>query len=314
MVSDITDNAIPLPGVSQIVTVTDWENVFGMALGSGVVPGVLNSLAASLDTSGRNAVVAPGAAMLQGFWKPVSAPTPTPIPAASSADRIDRLAMQLNRAATNPDLFVTPVVVTGTPGANPQEPALIQTPTGIWQMPIASWTSSSSGALSGLTDERHFGAQILSGVSGTRPNMAGPGIFFETDTGSLALWNGAAWQIIAGVPDIWHPLNPDNGFSGSIKGEVTPQYTAVVSVNGTLRGVAFRGVLDTPGNAAGAQVCPVLPGAYQPPVGNARWAVSDLTNTDAACHMVLSAAGQVIFQGVTAAGDQIDISGTAWIA
>jgi hypothetical protein len=152
----MTDNAFPLPGVTTVSTITDWENLFAPGFETGVVPGNGNELAPTLDTSGRNAVIDTGNAIIRAFCKPVSVSTATAIPAASSQDRIDRLVLRLDRSASVAANFIQPVVITGTPGSSPALPALTQTPTGLWDLPIAHWTSKSTGALTGLADERYF--------------------------------------------------------------------------------------------------------------------------------------------------------------
>jgi hypothetical protein len=113
-------------------------------------------MAPSLDTGGRNAVIQSGNCIIKGqLWR-CDAAVSTPIPAASAQNRIDRLVIQYNRAATTSPTVIQLVVITGTPGSSPSEPPLTQTPTGLFQIPICSWTSASSGALTGLLDERQF--------------------------------------------------------------------------------------------------------------------------------------------------------------
>ncbi len=161
----MADEAFPLPGVTTVSTIGDWESLFYPAFQSGVVTAVGDELAPSLDTAGRNAVIGTGGAILRAFYKPVSASTPTPIPAASSQNRIDRLVLRLDRSQTVAANFIVPAVITGTPGSSPQLPALTQTTTGLWELPVAHWTSSASGALTGLTDDRSYvGAQFGAGA------------------------------------------------------------------------------------------------------------------------------------------------------
>jgi hypothetical protein len=308
----MTDAAFPVPGILSMTTAAQWEDVFTAGLGNGVIPGNGSGLAGSLDTAGRNAVIGTGAAIIQAYCKPISAPTSTPIPAPSTQNRIDRLVLRLDRSQTLPANWIVPTVITGAPGASPQEPPLQQTPTGLFDLPIFSWTSTSAGALVNPVPEQYFIARVLSGLSTARPSMSGPGILLESDTGAVAMWNGSGWQYIIGAPDTWHGLNLNNGFSGNVAGENQPSYT-LVTISGIARGVAFYGVMDTPSNAEGKQIAPALPAAYQPSAGNARWPVSDLSNENQACHLVLNGLGQIIFRGPGAAGDQIDISGTAWM-
>lgn len=235
----MTDNAIPLPGVSTVTSVTDWENVFA----PGLVSGVISGLAPSLDGAGRAAVIGPGAALVRGFYKPVSVATSTSVPAASGQNRIDRLTLRLDRGATDPTLFVVPTVITGTPAAKPQKPALTQTSNGLWDLPVCSWTSTSAGALTSLTDERYFGGLVLSGVSSARPKMPAPGLLYETDTGMLAVWDGGSWSYAGLTPDTPHQITNfvPQGWHGSLQyAKVAPGLVAI-AVEITLGGAASVG-------------------------------------------------------------------------
>jgi hypothetical protein len=219
----MTDVAIPLPGVSTVASITDWENVFSPALVSGVISG----LAPTLDTIGRNAVIGTGSAMVRGFWRPVTANTSTAIPAPSGQARIDRLVLRLNRAASTSASFVVPVVIEGSPGANPAEPPLVQTPTGLWDLPVFSWRSAASGALTALTDERYFTGLVLGGVSTARPVVPGPGLLLESDTGMLAAWNGAAWKYLASTGGTWQYPSLAPGGWGMLGGFPALRYQKV---------------------------------------------------------------------------------------
>lgn len=194
----MTDAAFPVPGIAPANTAAQWEDLFAapLLLG-GVVPGVGNSLAGSLDISGRHAVLGSGGAIMRGYYKPVTAPTNTPIPAASSQNRIDRLVLRLDRSQTDPDNWITPVIITGAPGATPAEPPIVRTTSGLWDLPICSWTSQHSGALAGLTDERYYCNQVLAGLSTARPTPAGTALMIEQDTGNLMMYNAGAWTAIA---------------------------------------------------------------------------------------------------------------------
>ena len=140
---------------TQLSTTSDWEAALSiLGFESGVDASVGSAMVPSLDTGGRNAVLADGNIMIRGqLWR-CDAPVSTPIPAASAQNRIDRLVLQLNRGATTSPTVIQALVVTGTPAASPVIPALVQTATGIWQFPISHWTSTSTGTLTGLIDDR----------------------------------------------------------------------------------------------------------------------------------------------------------------
>lgn len=191
----MADDAYPLPGVSSITTTAQWEAFFtAVTPSSGVVVGYANELAGSLDASGRTARIATGAAFLRGFYKPVSSLTSTAIPAASASNRVDRLVLRLDRSAGTAANFVKPTVLTGTSGST-VPPALSTSTTGSWDLPICRWTSASSGALTGLVDERQFiGKGIARCTSTNRPmNPAAGDVAFETDTTNWMGWTGSGW-------------------------------------------------------------------------------------------------------------------------
>ena len=306
----MTDAAFPVPGILSMTTAAQWEDVF-TGLGSGVIPGNGSGLAGSLDTSGRNAVIGTGAAIIQAYCKPVSAPTSTPIAAPSAQNRIDRLVLRLDRSQTLPANWIVPAVITGAPGSAPSEPPLTQTTAGKWELPVCSWVSASSGALTGLKDERYFSAMVLAGVSTARPSMPGPGLFYESDTGRWVTWTGTAWQYVSYMPDSWHEMTLRNGFTNNIGGEQGPAYQAV-TLNGAVQGVAFTGVIQAPSNPYGVPVCNALPGVYQPPRGNGRWTCIDIDGIGSAVIGELDTGGNVRLHGNFAPGDQIDITGTCW--
>jgi hypothetical protein len=144
---------------TQLALTSDWES---MLLAGNVPDGIDNStaggsaMAPSLDTAGRNAVIQAGNVLIRGqLWR-CDASVSTPIPGPSSQNRIDRLVLELNRGATTSPTVVQPVVITGTPSGTPVEPPLNLTPTGLYDIPVCSWTSQSTGGLVSLVDERQF--------------------------------------------------------------------------------------------------------------------------------------------------------------
>lgn len=140
---------------TQLATTAEWEYIHSiMANLDGIDFSVGNAMNPSLDTPGRNAVMADGNAVVRGYLWRCDAPVSTAIPAASAQNRIDRLVLRLTRGATTSATVVQPTVVTGTPSGTPTIPPLTQTPTGIWDIPISSWTATSAGALTGLSDDR----------------------------------------------------------------------------------------------------------------------------------------------------------------
>lgn len=258
-------NARPSPFL-QLTAQGDWETATagGFGAGDGVIAAISGALAPSLDGAGRNAVMAAGACMVKGSLWSCDASVNTAIPAASGQDRIDRLTMRLTRTAGNATAFLQPNIITGTPGGSPVIPSLTQTTTGIWDLPIAHWTSKSTGALINLVDERFdIGTTMESGVAANMPLWhVRPRLYFQTDTGNLMIWNGSAWVPAIAQPGAWANMpSPVNGWG--IAGSGFAKYR--LTVNGDLQ-VAFKNL--TVGSASdGTAVwnAGALPSGFQVP-------------------------------------------------
>jgi hypothetical protein len=138
----------------------------------------------------------PGTAVIKGEVWSCDTVQSTPIPAPSGLNRIDRLVLRLNRGASTSSTVISPAVIAGTPASNPVEPGLVQTPTGIFDIPISSWLSQSSGALISLVDERQFSSNpVLVGTSTQRPNPTEPCLLIETDVPDVILYTpSGGWQ------------------------------------------------------------------------------------------------------------------------
>jgi hypothetical protein len=191
----VTYDARP-SGFTQLTSTSDWESFMSSA---GIWDGIdgSNSFVPSLDTSGRNAVISAGQCLIKGqLWR-ADAPVSTPIPAASSQNRIDRLVLRLSRTASTSATVIAPVVITGTPAASPAPPPLTQTATGIFDISVSQWTSNSSGTLTGLADQRRYsGRTVVSMTSGYHPTPPNPCLGVEIDTGNVYVWNGSSWASI----------------------------------------------------------------------------------------------------------------------
>lgn len=191
----MADEAYPLPTVTTVTTLTEWESLFAAMAASGVVAGVGSELAPSLNSGARTAVMAAGGALIRGFYKPISSSTGTAIPAASGQNRIDRLVLRLDRAASLAANFIKPTVLTGTPAGTPQPPALTQTTSGLWDLPIARWRALSTGGLDSLVDERWFiGGDTFAFRSTSRPPASPRRFGIETDTGRAVWADGSTWR------------------------------------------------------------------------------------------------------------------------
>lgn len=142
---------------TQLTTTGEWELLLS-SLGclDGIDSNTGSALTPSLDLAGRNIVNADGQVVIKGMLWRCDAPVSTAIPAASAQNRLDRLVIRLTRGATSSPNVVLPTIITGTPSGSPALPPITQTTTGIFDIPIAHWTSTSAGAIQSLVDERVY--------------------------------------------------------------------------------------------------------------------------------------------------------------
>lgn len=203
--------AAPLPGTTQLSSIGDWEKFFLPLRGDGVLSG----LDPSLDASGRNIVMAAGSAFVRAFIGYSSGSNSTSIATnGSGQNRKDRLVLRLDRSAGTAANLLKPVVIQGTPAASPQAPAITRTTSGLWDLPIAQWTSGSNGSLSGLVDERQLlGGQVTYSTNETPYPPTGPGVLI-TPSKVMASINGTSWDTVLWADTGWVALTtngPDGG-------------------------------------------------------------------------------------------------------
>lgn len=196
---------------TQLTSTGDWEYLLtAMGTVTAVDGSVGSAMVPSLDTGGRNAVIADGVVSIKGqLWR-CDAPVNTAIPAASAQNRIDRLVLRYTRGATTAATMVVATVITGTPSGSPVAPPLVQTTTGIWDVPISHWTSTSAGAITGLVDDRrvsndpwHDMRPLSNSFIGTVAGNYPPQYRFSDDLSSVE---------IAG----WVQLPPSSGNNNNI--------------------------------------------------------------------------------------------------
>lgn len=161
---------------TQLSSTADWESFVSMAAvinGAAIDFSVGSGMTPTLDTVGRNAVIADGNILIRGYLWRCDAPVNTAVPAASAQNRIDRLVIRLTRGASTSATLVQPAVVTGTPSGSPVIPSLTQTPSGIWEYPVSHWTSTSAGAIQSLVDERRFTNDVWHDMRPLENNFVG---------------------------------------------------------------------------------------------------------------------------------------------
>lgn len=198
------DDAYPMPGVSAMETIAEWEAFFSASASApaGVIAGVANELIGTLNSGTRQAVIGTGAALIRGFYKPFTSPVGTAIPGADTQDRVDRLVLRLDRTAVTAANLVKPAVITGTPGSvNPPAIQASLSPTGSWDLPIARWTSEHGGGLAGLVDERYWLADITMFNSAARPSASPARPGFERDTKRWLWADGSTWTEVGAFED-----------------------------------------------------------------------------------------------------------------
>lgn len=191
------DEPMPTPDGNTVSTMPLWEAywVGGLGGAAGVMAGKGGDLAPSINSGARTVSAATGAAFVRGFY--IANPTATytaNVPAASVADRVDRLVLRLDRTASVAANWLKPVIIQGTSGsATP--PAIQSTDAGSWDLPIARWTTKADGTLTNLIDERYkSGGQFLAFNSTARPPASPPRQGFELDTGKPLYADGSAWN------------------------------------------------------------------------------------------------------------------------
>jgi hypothetical protein len=144
--------------------------------------------------TGLQVTIQPGSALLRGFQMTSDAVSTQTIAAASASTRIDLVVVRLDPTANT----ITPAVLTGTPGAGvPPTPASSLTST--FEMPLATVTVATSGALT-VADVRPFvGMRVRVWSNATRPaaNAVRVGqLGFNTDTLAYESSNGTTWSAL----------------------------------------------------------------------------------------------------------------------
>jgi hypothetical protein len=298
------DFAGPLPGVSQLDDTGTWEAFFRPMRADGIESG----MTPSLDTSGRHVVLTAGKAFLRAYAAQITASSnATSIPAASGQDRVDRLVLRLDRTAVTAATIIVPTVLTGTPAASPQPPALTRSDDHLWDLPVCRWTSKANGSLASLIDEApRLGGQVLTAASGAQPYPPSGRRLLVSDTQVLASLGGTTWDTVVYSDTGWQnlTLNGPNAGSWSLDGACR-----VRARNGVVRlrfavmraGTSSLGVNDSNGS-----VPFTLPPAFRPAVSEPGHAYSGFFNgprQPSACLVNPDGTVQLFAVGFTGGGD-----------
>lgn len=237
---------------TQLTLTSEWEGLMsamGCQDGIDSTAGGGSAMVPSLDSAGRNAVIADGRCAIKGqFWR-CDAPVSTPIPAASAQNRLDRLVVRLNRGATTSPTYIQPVVITGTPSGSPVLPPIVQTNTGLYDIPVSNWLSTSAGGLSTLVDERQLSPDawhdLRPAASGWTGSISGeyPPQYRKSADGD--------WVELYGIVQMGTPYTATNVFANPLPPSYRPNHTVrmpiVIYGNGSssLTSTPFALVLTT---------------------------------------------------------------------
>lgn len=154
------------------------------------------ALEVSADGSGMAVDVQPGFAIVRGHAYSSTAVETLTIEAADPTARLDTVVLRLDPAANS----IVLAVLKGTPGAG--APAVTQTDTSVYELPLAVITVGSSVTSispADVADRREYAGQRY-GTWTTALRPAGPRLGhmgYNTQTAQWEFWNGVAWVALA---------------------------------------------------------------------------------------------------------------------
>lgn len=138
----------------RVYSAADWAAYFAKFIGNGVMPQPSSQLmVAAGDDTGLSLSVSPGSAFISGYGYENTAALPLTLSTADgSYSRIDRVVIRWSRSQRQ--MFAA--VLTGTPAASPQPPALTRT-ADTYELSLAAVTVARGATeitQSAITDER----------------------------------------------------------------------------------------------------------------------------------------------------------------
>ncbi|MEU5427607.1 tail fiber domain-containing protein [Streptomyces olivoreticuli] len=185
------------PFDGQAATETEYSRLFRELQTSGVAASAdSTAFRVTGDSTGMNVKVSPGFALVRGHAVHSTAVETLTIRAADSAARTDRVVLRLDPASDS----ITLAVADGTAGSG--IPALTQTDTGIYEIPlalVAVGASATTITSASVTDVRQFvGTHVGAWSQSTRPASPRLGTLgFNRSAGAWEFWNGSAWTTLA---------------------------------------------------------------------------------------------------------------------
>ncbi|MCX5237218.1 tail fiber domain-containing protein [Streptomyces prunicolor] len=181
------------PFDAQAVTETQFSQMFREFQESGVVASFGGAGFTVTANTGMALNVSSGLAFLRGFMVQSTATEVVTIPAAGTSVRVDRVVLRLDPSLNS----IVLAVKQGTAGST-TPPALTQTDTAIYELPLAQVTvnaSVTSITSADIARTRPFvGTRIQVWNTLTRPASARMGqIGYNADTSAFEFWNDTAW-------------------------------------------------------------------------------------------------------------------------
>jgi hypothetical protein len=186
------------PFDDDVTTEAQYSAMFRRMLQDGVLAAQgSNGLEVFADSSGMQVKVRSGSAAVRGHLFSSTAQETVSIAASGASTRIDYIVLKLDPSANS----IVLTKVQGTAGAG--APALTQTDTGVYELPLAQVTIS-AGVITissdKVTDMRTFsGVHTTAWTTATRPGSTGLGtpikgqIGFNATTGKHEYYTGTAW-------------------------------------------------------------------------------------------------------------------------
>lgn len=146
-------------GGSEMVSQNEWQNMATLWASDRIdfqfqensyAPTELPFYAA---ITGPDLVIQPGSAWVGGFYYRSDAPISKPAPANAGAQpRIDLVVLRADLGEGSVNLAIK----TGTPAANPQEPAVQRVYGGVWEMPLWAIRLEANNGARTVVDRRRF--------------------------------------------------------------------------------------------------------------------------------------------------------------
>ena len=239
----MTETAWPFDGGDgDEVNETGWSRMARVWGGSGIIGYPGDSLVKGFgNSSGRQVKVTAGEAQVRGHHWHSDATVTKAISANTSGNpRIDRVVLRLDPSANTLAL----AIVEGTPGSSPSAPALTQTDTGTYELPIATVyvaNGASTIAAGDVTEERVFIRD-----RGTPPGMIAPFAGSTAPDGWL-LAEGAAVSR-AGYAELFAAIGTRYGGGNGSTTFNVPNLTGRVPVGRDASQSEFNSLAETGGS------------------------------------------------------------------